>query len=240
MIMTSILEVKNLSKTFVLHNLNKKRIEALTNVNFSLNQGEIVGLTGKSGSGKSTLIKSIYRTYLVSSGEIHYNSLKYGNVDLVHASPHKIIELRREEITYCSQFLKVIPRVTAIDVVAENIVKKESDRPEAREKAKELISTLGLPKELWDSYPMNFSGGEQQRINIARAIIAKPRFLLVDEPTASLDTKTKDIVIDLILKMKDFGTSVLCITHDKYVLDKLTDKNIHLQEGRILEEDYAR
>jgi alpha-D-ribose 1-methylphosphonate 5-triphosphate synthase subunit PhnL len=237
--MIPILEVRNLSKTFILHNLNNKKIEALTDVNFSINQGEVVGLTGKSGSGKSTLIKSIYRTYLATSGEMVYHSKKYGLIDLVKASQHKIIDLRRNEITYCSQFLKVIPRVTAIDIVAENIIKKEADRPMAREEAKELINALGLPRELWDSYPMNFSGGEQQRINIARAIIAKPRFLLVDEPTASLDQKTKDVVIRLILDLKQYGTSVLCITHDNYTLESLTDKNIHLQEGTILEEEYA-
>ncbi len=237
--MENLLEVKHLSKTFILHNLNDKTIHALTDVNFIIKQGEIIGLTGKSGSGKSTLMKTIYRTYLASSGEINYNSENSGIIDLVKAAQHDIIDLRRNEITYCSQFLRVIPRVTAIDIVAESIIKKEAEREFAREIAKELLNNLNLPRELWDSFPSNFSGGEQQRINIARAIIAKPRFLLIDEPTASLDTKVKDIVIDLILEMKECGTSVLCISHDNYVLDKLTDRNIHLQQGRILEEIYA-
>ena len=237
--MEKLLEVQHLSKTFILHNLNNKIIQALTDVNFIIKQGEIIGLTGKSGSGKSTLMKTIYRTYLASSGVINYNSENKGDIDLVKANQHEIIELRRMEITYCSQFLKVIPRVTAVDIVAESIIKKESEREIARETAKELLNKMNLPRELWDSFPSNFSGGEQQRINIARAIIAKPRFLLVDEPTASLDTKVKDIVIELILEMKAYGTSVLCISHDNYVLDKLTDRNIHLQQGKILEEIYA-
>ena len=237
--MENLLEVKHLSKTFILHNLNGKVIPALTDVNFIVKPGEIIGLTGKSGSGKSTLMKTIYRTYLASSGEIQYNSASIGAIDLVKATQHEIIELRRKEITYCSQFLRVIPRVTAVDVVAESIIKKEAEREFAREIAKELLDKLNLPKELLDSFPSNFSGGEQQRINIARAIISKPRFLLVDEPTASLDPKVKDVVIELILGMKEFGTSVLCITHDTYVLDKLTDRNIQLQQGRILEEIYA-
>jgi alpha-D-ribose 1-methylphosphonate 5-triphosphate synthase subunit PhnL len=239
MMPTLLLEVRNLSKTFTLHTLNGKAIEALSDVNFTVKEGEIIGLKGKSGSGKSTLMKTIYRTYLVSTGEILYNSLNHGIVDLADLNEHIIIELRRKEITYCSQFLKVIPRVTAIDVVAESIIKKESDREFAREVAKDLLDRLGLPKELWDSFPSNFSGGEQQRINIAKAIIANPRFLLVDEPTASLDQKTKEVVIALIHEMKQHGTSVLCISHDNYVLDNLTDRNIYLQQGKILQEAYA-
>jgi alpha-D-ribose 1-methylphosphonate 5-triphosphate synthase subunit PhnL len=146
--MATILEVKNLSKSFNLHILNDKKIEALIDVNFSMEEGEIVGLTGKSGSGKSTLMKTIYRTYLANKGEINYLSNIFGLINIVEADEHKILELRRKEITYCSQFLKVIPRVTAIDVVADTIVKKESDRPEAREISTDLISTLGLPAEL--------------------------------------------------------------------------------------------
>ena len=237
--MATLLEVNNLRKTFTLHILNQKKIEALIDVNFNVEEGEIIGLTGKSGSGKSTLMKAIYRTYLVSSGEINYLSPVYGKIDLVKANEHQILVLRQKEITYCSQFLKVIPRVTAIDVVADTIIKKESERPEARELALDLLKKLGLPKELWDAFPSTFSGGEQQRINIARAIIAKPRFLLVDEPTASLDNKTKDVVIDLILELKNAGTSVLCITHDEYTLNKLTDRKIHLQHGQIVEQIFA-
>jgi alpha-D-ribose 1-methylphosphonate 5-triphosphate synthase subunit PhnL len=237
--MENLLEVKHLSKTFILHTLNDKKIEALTDVNFEIKPCEIIGLTGKSGSGKSTLMKTIYRTYLATTGEIIYNSEKSGIVDMASANQHLIIELRRKEITYCSQFLRVIPRVTAVDIVAESIIVKEAERELARELARELLDKLNLPRELWDSFPSTFSGGEQQRINIARAIIARPRFLLVDEPTASLDTKAKDVVIELIFGMKQFGTSVLCISHDNYVLEQLTDRIIHLQQGRILEEAYA-
>ncbi len=233
--MATLLDIVNLEKAFHLHILNNKTIGALSDVNFSMQEGEIVGLTGKSGSGKSTLMKTIYRTYLSNSGEINYLSKRYGMIDLARAKENEILYLRKNEITYCSQFLKVIPRVTAIDVVADTIIKKESDRPQAREIATDLIQRLGLPKELWDAFPVTFSGGEQQRINIARAIIAKPRFLLVDEPTASLDQKTKDVVIELILELKQEGTSVLLITHDEYTLQHLSDKNIHLEFGRILE-----
>ena len=228
----NILEVNDLSKIFNLHILNEKRIEALKQINFTMKEGEIIGLTGKSGSGKSSLMKCIYRTYLASSGEILYAS-RAGQVDMVQADDHQVIDLRKSEITYCSQFLSVIPRVSAVDVVCENLFRTEKDKEKAREKAKTMIEMLGLPVELWDAFPVTFSGGEQQRINVARAIIAEPRFLLIDEPTASLDIKTKDVVIDLILELKKNGTSVLCISHDEYTLDRLVDRRLHLQMGEI-------
>jgi len=228
----NILEVNDLSKVFNLHILNDKRIEALKQINFTMEEGEIIGLTGKSGSGKSSLMKCIYRTYLASSGEIIYAS-REGLVDMVKADDHRIIELRKSEITYCSQFLSVIPRVSAVDVVCENLFRIEKNKQKARNKAKEMLEALGLPTELWDAFPVTFSGGEQQRINVARAIIAAPRFLLIDEPTASLDAKTKNVVIDMILSLKKNGTSVLCISHDEYTLDKLVDRRLDLHLGQI-------
>jgi len=154
-------------------------------------------------------------------------------VDLVKASDHEIIALRRSEIRYCSQFLSVIPRVSAIDVVAEPLTRTEKNRDLARSRAKDLLEVLGLPTALWDAFPVTFSGGEQQRINVARAIIARPRLLLIDEPTASLDQRTKDVVIGLIRDLKQEGTSVLCISHDEYTLERLADRRLHLQSGRI-------
>jgi len=230
----NILEVNDLSKVFNLHILNNKKIEALSDINFTMQEGEIIGLTGKSGSGKSSLMKCIYRTYLASSGEIIYTS-KDGSLDLVKADDHRVIELRKTEINYCSQFLSVIPRVTAVDVVCENLFRIEKDKDVARTKAKEMLEELALPGELFDAFPVTFSGGEQQRINVARAIIASPRFLLIDEPTASLDARTKDVVIDMILGLKQNGTSVLCISHDEYTLERLCDRRIDLQFGRINE-----
>ncbi len=228
----NILEINQLSKVFNLHILNGKKIEALKNIHLEIPEGEIIGLTGKSGSGKSSLMKCIYRTYLASSGSILYQSSS-GPIDLVKASDHEIISLRKKEITYCSQFLSVIPRVTALDVVCENLFKNGIEKNKAREMGKSLLFNLGLPEDLWDAFPVTFSGGEQQRINVARAIINRPRLLLIDEPTASLDTKTKDIVVDLILNLKSKGTTVICISHDEYTLDKLVDRKVNLQFGEI-------
>jgi alpha-D-ribose 1-methylphosphonate 5-triphosphate synthase subunit PhnL len=234
--MTPILEVKNLVKSFTMHILNGKKIDALHNVSFTVNEGEVVGLIGKSGSGKSTLMKCIYRTYLSNSGEILFHSKDYGVVDLVTAQDHEVLFLRKNDINYCSQFLHVIPRVSAVDIVAGALIPKGVSWENARAKAKEYLELLGLPKELWDAFPSTFSGGEQQRINVARAIIAEPRFLVIDEPTSSLDPKTKDIVIDMVLKLKQKGTSVLCISHDQHTLDRMCDRLIALKFGEVVEE----
>ncbi len=229
----NILEINDLSKVFNLHILNNKKLEALKSINFTVEEGEIIGLTGKSGSGKSSLMKCIYRTYLASGGQINYRSIN-GMVDLVKATDHEVIELRKNEITYCSQFLSVIPRVSAVDVVCENLFKVNTNKEAARYKAKGMLKQLGLPEELWDAFPVTFSGGEQQRINVARAIITSPRFLLIDEPTASLDPKTKDVVVDMLLDLKKQGTSILCISHDEYTIEKLVDRRINLHMGEIL------
>ena len=232
--MKYILDVNNLSKNFLLHILNDKKIPALENLSFRMKKGEIIGLMGKSGSGKSTLMKCIYRTYLPTSGSIMYHSEAYGKVDLATADDFQILALRKSEITYCSQFLSVIPRVSAVDVVAESLVSKGSSWEYSRGISREFLSRIGLPEELWDAYPSTFSGGEQQRINVARAIIAKPNFLLIDEPTASLDQKTKDVVIEMILELQNSGTSILCISHDEYAVEKIADRVIDLKAGKIV------
>ncbi len=229
----NIIEVHHLSKVFDLHILHEKRITALHQIDMTIGEGEIVGLTGKSGSGKSSLMKCLHRTYLATSGEILYAG-ESGTVDLVKADDHAVIALRRSEMRYCSQFMSVIPRVSAVDVVAEPLFRKEKNKDLARERSRGLLEALGLPSALWDAYPVTFSGGEQQRVNVARAIIERPRLLLIDEPTASLDAKTKDVVIGLIRDLKQYGTAVLCISHDEYTLDRLADRRLHLQAGRIM------
>lgn len=233
--MSMILEVKHVSKHFQLHIQNNKRIEALEDVSFELEKGEVLGLTGKSGSGKSSLMKCIYRTYLVNSGSILLHTSDGRTIDLASATEHEVLQVRRREMFYCSQFLSVIPRVPAVDVVAESLTRRGVAAEEARERAKGLLAQLGLPVELWDAFPATFSGGEQQRVNVARAIIASPRFLLVDEPTASLDQKTKDVVIDLFLELKSRGSSVVLITHDQHTLDRMAGRRLHLASGRVHE-----
>jgi len=232
--MGKLLEIQNLSKTFTMHILNDKKIGALEDVTMNLDEGEAIGLTGRSGSGKSTLMKCIYRTYLASSGHVVYHSQEWGPVDLVKGSDAMILALRKKEIRYCSQFLEVIPRVPAVDVVASRLVEQGVERDVALDQTREMLARLNLPEELWDAYPSTFSGGEQQRINIAQAMISKPRFLLVDEPTASLDPRTKDVVIEMLLDLKSEGTSIVCITHDAYTLERVADKVFRMEVGSFV------
>jgi alpha-D-ribose 1-methylphosphonate 5-triphosphate synthase subunit PhnL len=237
--MEKILEIVDLQKRFELHILNEKQIEALHQVSLDVNEGEIVALTGKSGSGKSSLMKCIYRTYLASGGKILYRNGQGEVIDLASASDYEILRIRKTEMTYCSQFLQVIPRVSAMDVVASGLVARGRSMEEARRATSECFERLSLPTELWDAYPSTFSGGEQQRVNIARAMISCPRILLVDEPTASLDLKTKNAVIDMLLDLKRAGTSIILITHDEHTLTKMSDRSLHLENGLIKDVVYA-
>lgn len=234
--MQPVLKVENLSKTFVLHTQNGKRIEALRGVSFNLGDGEILALAGKSGAGKSSLMKCLYRTYVATGGRILFRTAGHAYTDLASATEHEILQIRKTSIRYCSQFLQVIPRVPAVEVVAESLIRTGTPRAEALEQAEQLLAKLRLPRELWDAYPATFSGGEQQRINMARALISRSRLLLVDEPTASLDTGSKKIILDMLLDMKQSGSSVVLISHDEATLSRLADRRLHLHDGHVAEE----
>src|SRR5262245_52963231 len=231
--MPRILAVEQLHKEFTLHVQNGKRIRALEDVSFEMDEGEIVGLTGRSGAGKSTLMKCIHRTYLPSAGRIVMQTKGAGEVDLASVNEHQVLKVRKTEMTYCAQFLQAIPRVPAVEVVSEALLRKGVPRDEAFAVARESFQRLGLPPELWDAFPATFSGGEQQRVNITRAIVSTPRVLLVDEPTASLDLKTKDAVIDMLLELKAQATSIILITHDAHTLNRMADRCLHLENGSV-------
>lgn len=237
--MPAVLEVLNLEKTFELHVRGGKKVHALSGVSFAIREGEVLGLAGRSGSGKSTLMKCVYRTYLPSSGQMLFQTSDGTRLDLATANEHEVLAVRRREITYCSQFLHVIPRVPALDVVAEPLIRRGIGRADALAHVRHIFERLSLPAELWDAFPATFSGGEQQRVNIARAIIASPRLLLVDEPTASLDVETKNAVIEMIGELRERGTSMLVITHDEYTMRRLASRQLLLSEGKIVEHTYA-
>jgi alpha-D-ribose 1-methylphosphonate 5-triphosphate synthase subunit PhnL len=233
--MQPLLKVENLSKTFVLHTRGGKRIKALENISFTLAEGEILALAGKSGAGKSSLMKCVYRTYVPTTGRILFRTSDAGFTDLAAASEHEILQIRKQALRYCSQFLQVIPRVPATEVVAESLLSAGVGRAEALSKAEKLLGALKLPRELWDAYPATFSGGEQQRINMARALISRARLLLVDEPTASLDAASKEIVIEMLLNMKSSGIAIILISHDEQTLARLADRRLYLEAGQSKE-----
>jgi alpha-D-ribose 1-methylphosphonate 5-triphosphate synthase subunit PhnL len=226
-----LLKVENLSKTFCLHILGDKVIQAVAGVSLEVRKGEFVGLSGPSGAGKSSILKCIYRTYVPTDGRIWYDSREMGRVDLTNASEHDILKIRSSEIGYVSQFLKVIPRVPAIEVVADPLIGLGVPEEEAKEKAADMLGRLNVPKRLYDAYPSTFSGGEQQRINIARAIIWKPRLLLVDEPTASLDKMSAGLVVNELMAMRAEGTAMLGILHNNELMSAIADRVYPLQEG---------
>lgn len=219
------LKADNLSKVFNIHILGDKVIEGCDGVSFIVERGKFLGISGPSGAGKSTILKCIYRTYLPTGGDIWYDSVLYGRVNLATIADHMVIGLRHKEIGYVSQFLKVIPRVSAINIAAEPLLLKNGTSPEeAKTKAGELLERLNIPPKLFDAYPATFSGGEQQRVNIARAIIWKPRLLLLDEPTASLDKGSTAIVAELLKELRSEGTSMVGIFHDEKLMESITDR----------------
>lgn len=192
-----VVEVRHLCKTFVLHQQGGIRIQALQDVNFDVRAGECVALHGPSGAGKSTLLKTLYGNYLPSSGQVIVRC-EDCETDMATASTRAISRVRRECIGYVSQFLRVIPRVSALDLVAEPLLDAGEDRETALDAAQKMLTRLNLPERLWHVAPATFSGGEQQRVNIARGLIRPMPLLLLDEPTASLDGINRQVVIDLI------------------------------------------
>jgi alpha-D-ribose 1-methylphosphonate 5-triphosphate synthase subunit PhnL len=225
------LVVKNLSKQFIMHIRGGARISSFSGVSFEARQGSLLALTGPSGIGKSSLLKCIYRTYLPSSGQILYRSADGGEIDLAVAGDWDILNLRRTEIGYVSQFFHVMPRIPAREILMEPLVTRGVSREEAREQAEVMLSKVGLEKSLWEMYPSTFSGGEKQRLNILHAVITKPRLLLLDEPTASLDQGYKEKVMEMILALKAEGAAMIGVFHDRDALLCLSDSRYDLYRG---------
>ncbi|OPL08853.1 MAG: phosphonate ABC transporter ATP-binding protein [delta proteobacterium ML8_F1] len=228
-----LLRIDHLSKEFTLHHLQRK-IRGCEEISFTVNHGEFVGITGKSGSGKSTILKSIYRTYLPQRGEILYDSEAFGEIDLSKASEQEIIYLRQYEIGYVSQFLRTMPRTTAKAIVEKAVLEMGHSQAVAEKETAAILSHFELDEALWDVYPQNFSGGEKLRLNVAAAMIKKPRLLLLDEPTASLDEHNKAKVRELIEKLKVDGTTMLGIFHDLEFMQGLVDKQFNMDQGGFI------
>jgi alpha-D-ribose 1-methylphosphonate 5-triphosphate synthase subunit PhnL len=222
------LSCAGLSKEFLIHIHGGKRITAFRDLAFTLEPGELLGVSGPSGCGKSSLLKCIYRTYRPSAGSLPYTTAAGAVVDLAAADEHMVLALRRAEIGYVSQFLHVIPRVTALDTLANVMVARGFGREQSLARARELLERLRLPPALWELYPSTFSGGEKQRLNLIHALISRPRLLLLDEPTASLDADSARRAIELILELKAAGTAMIGVFHDRQALERLADSRLEL------------
>ncbi|SFI99110.1 alpha-D-ribose 1-methylphosphonate 5-triphosphate synthase subunit PhnL [Phyllobacterium sp. CL33Tsu] len=219
------LVVSDVAKSFTMHLRDGIRLPVVTNVSFSIKTGECAVLGGPSGAGKSSILKMIYGNYAVDQGQI---IVPYRDrlVDIASADPRTMLGIRREMVGYVSQFLRTVPRVSALDVVAEPLVARGVDRGEARDKAVVLLSGLNLPERLWALPPATFSGGEQQRVNIARGFITDHPVLLLDEPTASLDARNRSVVVSMIEAKKAAGVAMLGIFHDEDVREAVADRII--------------
>lgn len=214
--------IENLSKSFTLHNQGGAVIPVMGGASLTVSPGECVGLTGQSGAGKSTLMRMVYGNYLAAAGR-----LMVGDLDVATAEPRQIIALRRHTLGYVSQFLRVVPRVPTLDVVAEPLLALGTPADAARDRAASLLARLNIPERLWSLSPTTFSGGEQQRVNIARGFAHTYPALLLDEPTASLDAANREVVLQLIEEAKARGAAILGIFHDEgaraRVCDRLVD-----------------
>jgi alpha-D-ribose 1-methylphosphonate 5-triphosphate synthase subunit PhnL len=223
------LEIRGLSKTFTMHLQGDVTLPVVSHVEFQVPVGTCVVLGGPSGAGKSSILKMIFGNYRVDAGEI---LLRQGRsiVDIAAASPRQMLALRKHAIGYVSQFLRAVPRVPAIDVVAEPLAWNGTSREEARSCAAKLLRRLNIPERLWDLPPATFSGGEQQRVNIARGFLPDLPLLLLDEPTASLDAANRAVVVDLIAAKKKSGTAIVAIAHDEDVRGAIADHVVDIRK----------
>lgn len=213
------IRIENLSKSFTMHNQGSATIPVMAGAHLTVNPGECVGLTGQSGAGKSTLMRMVWGNYLAAGG-----SIMVGETDVATAEPRQIIALRRETLGYVSQFLRVVPRVPTLDVVAEPLLALGTPLAEARDRAATLLARLNIPERLWSLSPTTFSGGEQQRVNIARGFAHAYPALLLDEPTASLDATNREVVLSLIDEAKARGAAILGIFHDEAARSRVCDR----------------
>lgn len=225
--MNPILTIEHYAKTFHLHERNKL-IPSASHVNLSVFSGKLTALIGPTGAGKSSVLKGVYRTYLPSAGRILYHTAAGEVVDLAQADEHRMLELRKNEIGFVTQFLHCLPRKSALDVVAEPLFARGVASEEAHGRAADLLNQLAVPSHLWNVPPATFSGGEKQRVNLARGLIAQPRLLLLDEPTASLDPATTERVVAHIETLKGSGIGMLAIFHHPDLVSRLADSVIEL------------
>ncbi len=220
------LEVKDLNKTFNVHTRGSIEVKGFENINLSVKQGEFLSLFGPSGAGKSSILKTLFRTYTTTSGSIIFHKDNGNTIDISNASESEILNLRKNEIGYVSQFLQILPRISAVDVVSEQLIFKGESEDVSRIKAKEMLDYLSIREELFDLSPLTFSGGEQQRVNIAKGIIAPKSLLLLDEPTASLDKTNTMKVVEKLKILKTQGVAMVGIFHDLEAMNIISD-SIH-------------
>ncbi|MCC2595399.1 phosphonate C-P lyase system protein PhnL [Pusillimonas sp. MFBS29] len=230
--MNPVIEVQGLAKAFTLHQQHGVVLDVLQALNFSVLPGECLILHGRSGAGKSTLLRTLYGNYLPAAGSIRV--LHEGRMmEMVGAEPRQILAIRRATMGYVSQFLRVIPRVRCLDVVMEPALSRGMESGQAQRRAQDLLRRLGISESLWSLAPGTFSGGEQQRVNIARSFMVHWPILLLDEPTASLDEANRKVVIELITQARAEGSALIAISHDAATRDAIADRYLDMSPKEL-------
>jgi alpha-D-ribose 1-methylphosphonate 5-triphosphate synthase subunit PhnL len=223
-----VLTVERVAKTFTMHLQGGQRLAVLDGLSFTVGRGESVVLGGPSGAGKSTVLKLVYGNYQADRGRIVVHGTG-GDVDIVTASPRAVLAARLHAVGYVSQFLRCVPRVGTLDVVAEPLVARGVAADEARDRAAGMLTRLSIPERLWSLPPEKVAGGEQQRVNVARGFLPELPLLLLDEPTASLDARNRDVVVELIAEKRDAGVGMLGIFHDAEVRAAVADRIVDVE-----------
>src|SRR3981189_2781479 len=221
--MTAMIDISNAEKTFTMHLQGGVQLPVVSGVSFFVEPGECIVLAGPSGAGKSSILDIVCGNVRCDAGRIGIRQ-EGTQIDLAKAEPRQILSVRRATIGYVSQFLRAVPRVAAIDVVAEPLIANRAARGPAREQAGSRLRALNIPQRLWALPPSTFSGGEQQRVNIARGFISDPPILLLDEPTAPLDAANRAVVVDLINEKKRAGVAMVAIVHDDEIRHLIADR----------------
>ena len=216
------LALSDVTKTFTMHLQGGLRLPVLRGVSFSAEPGQCIALTGPSGAGKSSILKLIFGNYRCDAGQILVSADKR-TVDIAAAAPRQILSVRQRALGYVTQFLRAVPRVSALDIVAEPLVAKGIPREAAAARAADILRRFNIPERLWSLPPATFSGGEQQRVNLARGLLPEHPILLLDEPTASLDSVNRAAVIDIVRERKRQGAAIVAVVHDEDVRDAIAD-----------------
>ena len=229
--MTAVIETIALCKTFTLHNRAGAKLPVFANIDLQVQAGECLALTGHSGSGKSSLLRCLYGNYGATSGEVRIRHLDNW-VNLGRAEAREVFDVRRRTMGYVSQFLRTIPRVSTLDIVADPLRRLGHSATEARAQAAQWLTRLNLHEHLWHLPPATFSGGEQQRVNIAHGMITNPPVLLLDEPTASLDADNRRVVVELIHAARAKGSAIVGIFHDDEVREAVATRSFDVEQHR--------
>lgn len=205
----------------------KGDFKALEDVNLEIHPGEFISIVGKSGAGKSTFLKLIYGEEMPTSGNVFFDEKPIDGIK------RRLIHEHRKKIGTVFQDFKLLPKKTAFENVAYALEVSGAPREEILEDVPQILDIVGLGNKM-EKFPHQLSGGEQQRVAFARALIHKPKIIIADEPTGNLDPISSWEIVQLMMKINEIGTTILLASHDKYVVDKINKRVVVIENGKIV------